>query len=674
MLTNSNVKHLRLLMYKFGLTVLMLLIFQSAFTQCWIKIATGSNWAHSLALKNDGTLWAWGDNDYGQLGDGTLTNRFSPTQIGSDTDWMEISAGQTFSIALKQNGTLWTWGRNDEGELGDGSNIMKTTPIQIGIDTDWVMVKGGGHFSIGLKSNGTLWAWGSNYIGLLGDGTTIDKNIPTLIGSDTNWVFVDAGGSHSLAIMKDGTLWGWGTNQHGEIGDGTSNNYRLSPVQIGSDTNWVYACSGGVNSFAIKKDGTLWGWGDNLYGQVGDSTHIQRNDPIQIGKNSTNWKKVSSGYSHALALQNNGTLWAWGKNYLGMLGDGTAIDKITPIQIGYDTQWKDIAAADLNSLGLKNYHRIFSWGYNAFGQLGNGTAIPKYVPSNINNQGCPPCNPEYSSDSQSVCYGNIVNGHTHSGIYLDTLYNSLGCDSIVTLNLIVHPKSDTMLNITICSGETFLGYNSSGIYTDKFVNIKGCDSIRTIHLNVSPVDSTFLSQSICQGQEYLNYKEDGVYTDYFKNNKGCDSVRILNLIVKPISVEYERKSICPNETYLGYNNVGFYIDSFKNIFGCDSVRFIYLDYLNDNCCIVKFPNSFTPNYDGVNDCFHAISNELFQEFDFKIYNRWGQEVYHSNDQNNCWEGFFNNERVAMDTYFYILKYKCMNHSKSEIKGDVILLR
>lgn len=358
----------------------------TGYSQCWQNITKGLN--HSIGLKSDGSMWSWGYNGYVQLGDGTNLSKNSPIQIGTATDWQAVSAGQNYNVALKNNGTIWAWGTNSYGEIGNGtSNNFVYSPIQIGTATDWVKIVAGHTHTLGLKSNGTLWAWGQNGSGQLGDGTTVDKTTPVQIGTATDWLIIVPGFTHSMAIKTNGTLWSWGSNGNGELGDETYT-AKSSPVQVGTSTNWVTVSTGKYHSKAIKSDGTLWTWGSGIFGLHGDgtgnnNTGFNKTSPIQIGT-ATNWTSVTAGYETCTALKADGSLWVWGNNNYGQVGDGTFVTRNIPIQNTTAVNCVAISTGrGFHDLALNATGEIWSWGLNVFGQLGNATNTNSSIPVSI---------------------------------------------------------------------------------------------------------------------------------------------------------------------------------------------------------------------------------------------------------------------------------------------------
>ncbi|MHC4278190.1 MAG: RCC1 domain-containing protein, partial [Planctomycetota bacterium] len=297
-----------------------------------------SNWAlvtagdeHSLGLQSDSTLWAWGQNWQGELGDGnTSTNHLIPFQIGADTDWALVSTTIDHTLALKSNGEIWAWGRNNLGQLGDGTQIDKLSPTNTVAGNDWTAVAAGDYHTMALKTDGTLWAWGYNSHGQLGDGTKISRLSPVQIGSDTNWVSIAAGERHTLALKTDGTLWAWGWNRDGQLGDNTTTD-RDTPTKIGTDNKWVSIAAGRYYTLALKSNGAIWAWGQNNAGQLGDGTTTYRYSPVRIGTDS-DWVSIEAGVRHSFGVKSDSTLWAWGSNGNGQLGDGGIVSQSdTPI-------------------------------------------------------------------------------------------------------------------------------------------------------------------------------------------------------------------------------------------------------------------------------------------------------------------------------------------------------
>jgi alpha-tubulin suppressor-like RCC1 family protein len=268
---------------------------QAAAGMTWRSISSG----HSclLAIRSDGSLWATGFNGSGQLGDGTQLNRAGMTRIGNDTDWVLVttssvaSASPGHSFAIKANGTLWAWGGNASGQLGDGTTTSRYAPVQIGTDTNWrsVYATAGSH-TLAIKTDGTLWAWGLNTNGQIGNNTTTMVLAPVQIGGATDWVSAAGGSAHSHAIKTNGTLWGWGLNSSGQLGNGGTTQSNV-PVQIGAATNWTNVSSTNSTTVcATRADGTLWVWGPGSLGQFGTGAYgtTNRTSPVQLGT-STAW-------------------------------------------------------------------------------------------------------------------------------------------------------------------------------------------------------------------------------------------------------------------------------------------------------------------------------------------------------------------------------------------------
>ena len=293
-------------------------------------------------LLNFGPLYGWGDGIRGSIGNDSVVDASSPIQIGS-ASWKEIGSGNQHTLAIKTDGTLWGWGENDKGNLGLNDVIRRSSPVQIGALTTWSSVSGGRDNSFGIKTDGTLWAWGDNYSGTLGlnDGNAAArKSSPTQIGILTTWAKVHAGAEAIHAIKTDGTAWGWGRGAtYGLVGDSTFTT-ASSPVQIGSDTNWETINCGQLSVQAIKTDGTLYGWGYNVMGDVGNNNRTIYNSPVQIGSLS-NWNYLSKGCESlsSLSVKTDGTLWVWGSNLFGRLGDNSVVYRSSPVQIGSDTDW-----------------------------------------------------------------------------------------------------------------------------------------------------------------------------------------------------------------------------------------------------------------------------------------------------------------------------------------------
>ncbi|MCL2862076.1 MAG: hypothetical protein FWE22_06670 [Firmicutes bacterium] len=369
-----------------------------------VSVSAGTS--HSLAIDEFGDLWAWGDNWMGELGDGTTISRNSPVQINTEGRMnnariVNISAGLHHSLAIDEFGNLWAWGDGHEGQLGDGAiGVMRTSPVRINTagrinNNSVTSISAGWKHSLAIDEFGNLWAWGGR--GLVGDGTFINRPNPIQINTsgrinNASVLIISAGFEYSLAIDEFGNLWAWGSNR-GQFGDGTTTS-RDSPVQINTagriNSNSVTSISaGGEHSLAIDEFGNLWAWG-NLLG-VG-TTVERRLSPVQINPTNDNMAKISAGWHHSLAIDEFGNLWAWGRNENGQLGDGTTVERHSPLQINTAGRMNNarvisISAGGAHSLAIDELGNLWAWGGNWNGQLGDGTTIDKYSQVQVNTAG-----------------------------------------------------------------------------------------------------------------------------------------------------------------------------------------------------------------------------------------------------------------------------------------------
>ncbi len=283
---------------------------------------------HTLGLKTNGTVLAWGYNAYGQLGEGTTANRSSAVPVDGLKDVSQIAAGYYHSLALKADGTVWSWGNNNSGQLGDNSLVNRTTPVQVGSLSDVIAIAAGGYHSLALKADGTVWTWGSNQVGQLGDGTISDRLMPVQVGMLSDVSGISGGLGHSLAVKRDGTAWSWGGNGDGQLGDGTTVS-SSTPVQVSSLNGITQVSAGGFHSLALKSDKTVWSWGANDVGQLGDGTTTQRLNPVQVAGLTAN--AVAAGKQHNMAVTYDYRAAAWGRNDYGQLGNGSNINVGFPV-------------------------------------------------------------------------------------------------------------------------------------------------------------------------------------------------------------------------------------------------------------------------------------------------------------------------------------------------------
>ena len=348
----------------------------------WSKI-TCSDFG-TMAIKTDGTLWAWGENGQGLIGDETTERRSSPVQVGALTTWTSIDNGGYHALALQTDGSMWTWGRADGGVLANNTGFPnhRSSPAQIGSLTTWSKIATGYQNSMAIKTDGTLWIWGAGAAGRLGINDVNPKSSPVQVGALTNWSQIAGGGQQIIATKNDGTLWTWGRNGEGGLGDNTVV-YRSSPVQVGSLTTWSKVAAGTNHTLAIETDGSLYSWGENDVGQLGDSTVANKSSPVQVGAQVYGWSLVSRGGYVSAAIRADGTLWAWGRNQVGQLGQNNTVLRSSPVQVGTDTNWSKVSVAANSILAIKTDNSLWVWGYQDQGVLGINSVTPVSSPVQV---------------------------------------------------------------------------------------------------------------------------------------------------------------------------------------------------------------------------------------------------------------------------------------------------
>jgi len=336
-------------------------------------ISAGLN--HSLAIMEDGTLWAWGNNDNGQLGDGTTTERSYPVMVMENVAY--VSAGDSHSMAITKDGTLWAWGINGRGQLGDGTTNERHYPVMIMANV--ISVSAGSTHTIAIQRDGTLWTWGANTRGQLGDDLQPVRQHPTMVLEEV--VAASASNDFTMAVRENGSIWAWGANNLGQLGDGsTSNRRNTTPTRVADVYNdrvvsdVVSVTTGRNYTMIIRSDNSLWTWGVNNAGQLGDGTNETSHFMVMIMNDVIS---VSGNTSHTAAVRSDGTLWAWGDDNLGV----TQRQSNSPLMI--TENMRVVSVGESHTIALDNDGVLWAWGNNSQGQLGNNTNESSRTPVRI---------------------------------------------------------------------------------------------------------------------------------------------------------------------------------------------------------------------------------------------------------------------------------------------------
>ena len=328
-------------------------------------------------LKADGSLWFWGYDDFSSRGIARAGNKtFFPNQLAGD-DWAQVSSGYT-SSAIKGDGSLWAWGDFTDA-FGRAGGDLKHTPYRLGADSDWLQTDSLRYSVFAIKEDGSLWMIGNDphagYNGL--GGITANQTSLARIGTDNDWIEVETGGTFVLGLKADGSLWAWGEDTYGQLGNGAGVASATVPTRVGTDADWASLAAGEDYSFAIKNDGRLFAWGTNsnaILG-LGDYNTI-RESPTQVGTDA-DWVQVDTGGSFAAAIKSDGSLYTWGP---GPHGDGTVTGVTSPLRLGTANDWLAVVVGPSDYSALKSDGKVYTWGGNNLGQLGDGGVTERWLP------------------------------------------------------------------------------------------------------------------------------------------------------------------------------------------------------------------------------------------------------------------------------------------------------
>jgi alpha-tubulin suppressor-like RCC1 family protein len=356
----------------------------------WNHIAVGGEHACGIRLGN--TLWCWGDNSEGELGIGSTTSQDLPQQVTRPAvaGWASVTAGGFFGCAIRRVGTLWCWGNNDFGQLGIGNTATQDLPQQVTTPaaTGWTSAAAGETHTCATRSDGTLWCWGDNFEGQLGIGDMTGQDLPQQVTTPaaTGWTGAAAGEGHTCATRSDGTLWCWGDNSEGDLGIGSTTSQDL-PQQVTTPaaTGWTGAAAGEGHTCATRSDGTLWCWGNNFEGQLGIGSTTSQDLPQQVTTPAaTGWTTASAGDYQTCATRTH-MLLCWGLNNHGQLGIGTRTSKDLPRHVMIPSRWGWTLMAPGGDTTCASHtgHTLWCWGDNNAGQLGIGSTTSQDLPQQV---------------------------------------------------------------------------------------------------------------------------------------------------------------------------------------------------------------------------------------------------------------------------------------------------
>jgi len=354
----------------------------SAAASQWLAVSAGGY--HTCGIKADHSLWCWGANTYGQLGIANNVNKSVPTRVGTATNWNSVTSGRFHTCALTTTGTRNCWGLNNNGQLGLGDTNNRSTPGFRTGEGAWSQLSAGDLHTCGRQSNNNAQCWGANTYGALGTGDGSNQTVPTNVAAGGQlWTSISAGGLHTCGVTSGGVRACWGANEAFQLGL-NNRTQAMAPTSLPGDMTGYFALeAGGSTTCALMTDSRLFCWGTNEYGHAGLGNTTVKSTPVRVTQGT--YTKVNSGGYHACAIATGGTLYCWGRNEGGALGLGDGTTRLAPTQVtGMPTGVASVSAGMAHTCAIRaTDSTLYCWGYNYNGQVGNASTANRLTPVQI---------------------------------------------------------------------------------------------------------------------------------------------------------------------------------------------------------------------------------------------------------------------------------------------------
>ena len=472
----------------------------------WKQVVAGVN--YSCGIKSDDTLYCWGSNSYGQLGDNSTTNRLIPTPVNGGGTWKHVSAKFSHTCGIKSDNTLHCWGLNENGGTGLNTTTGNTlVPTEIDGGGSWKLVSTGQNHSCGIKSDDTLYCWGWNIFGQVGNNSITDRLVPTAVFGGGTWKQVGTGGLITCGIKSNDSLHCWGSNSFGQVGDNSIID-RIVPTAVSGGGTWKHVAVGDTHNCGIKSDDSLNCWGSNSRGQVGDSTSgTDRLVPTAIS-NGGSWIKASAGTQLSCAIKSDKTLLCWGNNSNGQIGNNSSQKQLAPAPVSGGGMWKHVAAGAAFSCGIKSDDSLYCWGTNGSGRTGlNNIVGETFVPTQVSGGGtwkqvsaatAHSC--AVKSDNTLHCWGSNTGGRTGQNL----------------------PSGNTIIPTEVSGGGSWkqvatANVHSCGIKSDNTLQCWGTNNAGRTGLNTA-AGSTLVPTPVSGGGTWKQVAAGGSHTCGIKSD------------------------------------------------------------------------------------------------------------------------------------------------------------